>query len=288
MKIRVPATSANLGCGFDSVGFAVNLYLDLEILHESEQWEIVHDLGANIPCDKTNLIISTALGIVPDLPPHKMRMTSDIPLTGGLGSSSSALVAGIELACTLGGAALSTEETLLLACKLEGHADNVAPAILGGLEIGTYSPGNFEYVTGDMSNVGLVAYIPNYRLPTKTMRGILPSQLAYEEAVLASSISNVMVASLISGDMSTAGRMMERDRFHELYRAPLIPELGEVREIARNHGAYATYLSGAGSAIMCIADVCQVDKLAAVLSEKSDARILKLMLEPNGATLLFK
>ena len=283
MKVIVPATSANLGCGFDSVGLAVNLYLELEILEACKQWEIIHDMGASVPHDEKNLIISTALGIAPGLSPHKIRMTSDIPLTGGLGSSSSAIVAGIELACAIGNAELSTQEKLQLACKLEGHPDNVVPAILGGLVISTYVNGNLEYVEVDIPNVGLVAYIPGYRSPTEAMRDILPAGMPYYEAVWASSISNVMIASLMRGDMSKAGRMMESDLFHEKYRAGLVPELSEVRVIARKHGAYATYLSGAGSAIMCITEMDKVGQLAAALPRKSDARILKLLPEPNGA-----
>ena len=282
MRIRVPATSANLGCGFDSVGFAVNLYLELEILEPSDKWEISHELGNHIPRDKNNLIIATACSISPDLPPHKIRMTSDIPLTGGLGSSSSALVAGVELACTLGNE-LSTQEKLDYACRMEGHPDNVAPAILGGLVIGTYSNGRLDYVKADMPDVGLVAYVPSYRLSTDAMRKILPQELPHGEAVLASSISNVMVAALISGDMAKAGYMMERDMFHERYRMGLVPDLDKVRSCARKHGAYATYLSGAGSAIMCIVPPDKTYELTNTLSKLGNARVLELLTEAEGA-----
>ncbi|MCL2473807.1 MAG: homoserine kinase [Alphaproteobacteria bacterium] len=285
MKIRVPATSANLGCGFDSVGFAVNLYLELEILEPSNKWEIIHDLGADIPHDDTNLVISTARKIAPELTPHKIRMTSNIPLERGLGSSSSALVAGIELACAIGGMNLSAQVKLQLACSMEGHPDNVAPAILGGLVISTYSEGNLEYVKADLSNVGLIAYVPDYKLSTVAMRKVLPQELPYKEAVCASSISNVMIASLMSGDFVKAGQMIEQDRFHEKYRAKLVPDLEEVREIARKHGAYAAYLSGAGSTIMCMAPPAKTDELFEALTKKSvsDAEVLKLVLETQGS-----
>jgi len=282
VKIRVPATSANLGCGFDSVGFAVNLYLELEILEPSTHWEIVHNLGADIPQNHKNLVISTALGIAPELPPHKIRMTSNIPLAGGLGSSSSALVGGIELACAIGGMNLSKEVKLQLACGMEGHSDNVAPAILGGLVVGTYSEGRLEYVKASVPPVGLVAYVPNYRLSTTAMRKILPLEMSHDEAVCASSISNVMIASLMNGDFEKAGRMIEKDRFHEKYRIKLLPELEEVREIAHRHGAYATYLSGAGSTIMCITATEKTDALANALEKKDCATVLKLRIEPNG------
>ena len=282
MKIRVPATSANLGCGFDSVGFAVNLYLDVEIIEPSERWEIIHNLGAEIPQNATNLVIDTALKIIPELTPHKIRMTSDIPLERGLGSSSSALVAGIELACVIGGMNLSTQVKLQLACSMEGHPDNVAPAILGGLVISAYHEGSLEYVKLDMPKVGLVAYVPDYKLPTATMRKVLPQEMLFREAVCASSISNVMIASLIKGDMVKAGRLIEQDRFHEKYRSKLI-ELEEIREIAHKYDAYATYLSGAGSTIACLTPVEKTDQLIEVLSKISNAKTLKLAFEPNGA-----
>ena len=282
MKIRIPATSANLGCGFDSVGFAVNLFLDLEIIGPSERWEIMHDLGTEIPQNDTNLVIATALKIVPELTPHKIRMTSNIPLERGLGSSSSALVAGIELACVIGNMNLSTQVKLQLACSMEGHPDNVAPAILGGLVISTYHEGSLEYVKLDMPKVGLITYIPDYKLSTVAMRKVLPQEMLFREAVCASSISNVMIASLIKGDMVKAGRLIEQDRFHEKYRTKLI-ELEEIREIAHRYDAYATYLSGAGSTIACLTPLDKTDKLMAVLSEHKHAKVLKLSFEPHGA-----
>jgi len=283
-KIRIPATSANLGCGFDSVGLAVNLYLELDILEPSDKWEIEHNIDPRIPHDESNLIIATALKVAPELPPHKLRMTSEIPAAGGLGSSSSALVAGIELACAIGGMNLSRQVKLQLACSMEGHADNVAPAILGGLVISTYQEGNLEYVKADMPDVDLVAYVPNYTMSTTAMRKILPKELEYKEAVIASSISNVMIARLMSGDLKRAGRMMEQDRFHEKYRARLIPELEEVRETARKHKAYATYLSGSGATIMCMTPTDRTEELMAALRERGDSSIIKLAIDVDGGT----
>ena len=283
MKIKVPATSANLGCGFDSVGFAVDLYLELEILESSNKWEIMHGLGADIPHDHTNLIISTALKIAPELTPHKIHMTSDIPLERGLGSSSSALVAGIELACAIGGMNLSTQVKLQLACSMEGHPDNVAPAIIGGLVVSTYGEGILEYVKMDLPSVGIIAYVPNYKMSTVAMRKVLPQELPFKEAVWASSISNVMIASLIKGDIAKAGRMIEQDRFHEKYRAKLVPALLQLRETAHKHCAYATYLSGSGSTIITLAPIEKTDELIEVFSTNSDAQVLKLSLETNGS-----
>ena len=283
MKIKVPATSANLGCGFDSVGFAVNLHLELDVLETSDRWEIIHSLGADIPQDHTNLVISTALKIAPDLVPHKIRMTSNIPLERGLGSSSSALVAGIELACAIGGMNLSTQVKLQLACSMEGHPDNVAPAILGGLVVSTYCEGILEYVKLDMPVMGIVAYVPEYKMSTVAMRKVLPQELPFKEAVWASSISNVMIASLINGDIAKAGRMIEQDRFHEKYRSRLVPELLQMREIAHRYGAYATYLSGSGSTIISLMPTEKTNELIDALPKHSEAAVLNLSIEPQGS-----
>jgi len=280
--IRVPATSANLGCGFDSVGLAVNLYLELEILEPSEKWAVEHNLAAHIPCDERNLIVSTALKVAPNLTPHKLRVKSEIPQAGGLGSSSSALVAGIELACEIGGINLAKQAKLELACGMEGHADNVAPAMLGGLVICAYQEGNLEYIKVNMPDVDLIAYVPNYTMSTAAMRKVLPKELHYGEAVIASAVSNVMIASLLSGDFERAGRMMEQDHFHEKYRSKLIPDLEEVREIARKHKAYATYLSGSGATIMCMTPPDRTDGLMEALKERKDAKVIKLAIDTDG------
>ena len=109
MKIIVPATSANVGPGFDSVGIAVTRYLTIEVLEPADAWFIEHDLGAGIPTDEKNLLLSTALSISTDMQPHRIKMTSEVPLARGLGSSSSVIVAGIELANQLANLQLSLE-----------------------------------------------------------------------------------------------------------------------------------------------------------------------------------
>ena len=110
LTIKVPATSANIGLGFDSLGIAVNLYLTLQIGEASSEWVISHPFGEEIPTNEENLIIETALKVCPTLAPHKLVCESEIPLTRGLGSSSSAIVAGIELANVLGNLHLTNED----------------------------------------------------------------------------------------------------------------------------------------------------------------------------------
>ena len=250
MKIIVPATSANVGPGFDSVGIAVTRYLSIEVLEPADAWLIEHDLGAGIPTDEKNLLLSTALSIAPAIQPHHIKMTSEVPLARGLGSSSSVIVAGIELANQLANLQLSDAEKLRIATEIEGHPDNVAPAIFGNMVIASYIGEDVQYVTADFPSCDLVAFVPSYQLKTSDSRNVLPKEWSYKEAVAASSVANVAIAALLKGDLVTAGRSIELDHFHERYRQSLIKEFPQVKEVAHAHGAYATYLSGAGPTIM--------------------------------------
>lgn len=210
MRIIVPATSANIGPGFDSIGVALSKYLIIEVLEESTEWLVEHNL-VNIPKDHTNLLIQTALHVKSDLAPHRLKMFSDIPLARGLGSSSSVIVAGIELANQLGNLALSQKEKLEIATRLEGHPDNVAPAIFGDLVISSIVKNDIKSLEVMFPDSSFIAFIPNYELKTSDSRNVLPQKLSYEDAVASSSVANVMVASLLKGDLVTAGWAIERD-----------------------------------------------------------------------------
>jgi len=231
MKIIVPATSANVGPGFDSVGIAVTRYLTIEVLEPADAWFIEHDLGAGIPTDEKNLLLSTALSISTDMQPHRIKMTSEVPLARGLGSSSSVIVAGIELANQLANLQLSDAEKLRIATEIEGHPDNVAPAIFGNMVIASYIGEDVQYVTADFPSCDLVAFVPSYQLKTSDSRNVLPKEWSYKEAVAASSVANVAIAALLKGDLLTAGRSIESDHFHERYRQSLVKEFPQVKEV---------------------------------------------------------
>lgn len=268
MKIIVPATSANVGPGFDSVGVAVTKYLEIQVCEEREEWMIEHQLGKWIPRDERNLLLKIALQIAPDLQPRRLKMVSDIPLARGLGSSSSVIIAGIELANQLGNLKLSKHEKLQLATKIEGHPDNVAPAIYGNLVIASSVEGQVSAVVAPFPECAFLAYIPNYELRTRDSRGVLPKKLSYKEAVAASSIANVAIAALLTGDLVKAGQAIEGDLFHERYRQELVREFATIKKVAKKNGAYATYLSGAGPTVMVLADPDKMPKIKAELEKQ--------------------
>ena len=283
MKIIVPATSANVGPGFDSVGIAVTRYLTIEVLEPADAWLIEHDLGAGIPTDEKNLLLSTALSIAPAIQPHHIKMTSEVPLARGLGSSSSVIVAGIELANQLANLQLSDAEKLRIATEIEGHPDNVAPAIFGNMVIASYISEDVQYVTADFPSCDLVAFVPSYQLKTSDSRNVLPKEWSYKEAVAASSVANVAIAALLKGDLETAGRSIELDHFHERYRQSLVKEFPQVKEVAHQHDAYATYLSGAGPTIMNLLAPEHVASFVAALAALGlDGQIFQLKIDTFG------
>lgn len=253
MKIIVPATSANIGPGFDSLGVALSKYLIIEIVKPQEEWFVEHDLEF-VPSDQYNLLIKTALKVYPDLQPHHVRMISDIPLARGLGSSSSVIVAGIELANQLAHLQLSDDEKLRLATEIEGHPDNVAPAILGNLVISSYVNKKVAKVVTDFPEASFVAFVPNYPLRTSESRSVLPTQFSSKKAVAASAIANVAIAALMTGDLVEAGKAIEADLFHEPFRQKLVQEFYPIRNLGHELGAYATYLSGAGPTVMVLVE----------------------------------
>ncbi|MGY4689077.1 homoserine kinase [Salibacterium sp. K-3] len=257
LVITVPASSANLGPGFDSIGLAVNRYLTLEAEPASE-WHFSSDSPElqGIPPGKENFIYVVAeelarqLGM--DLPPCRVKMTSDIPLARGLGSSAAAIIAAVELADQLTGTSLSRKEKMRFASLWEGHPDNVGPCLYGGLIVGTHSQDATDMVHCDVPDLDLVMAVPAAELMTKKARGILPEQVEYHHAVRGSSVSNVLIAALLKGEWELAGKMMGQDVFHHPYRAKLVPGLVDIMDNVKDYGAYGAALSGAGPTVMCL------------------------------------
>ncbi|MTV82361.1 homoserine kinase [Secundilactobacillus folii] len=248
--MRIPATSANLGPGFDSIGIALHLYLTIIVEEETQHWQVNHALGPDVPNDEHNLIVQSALTVNPKLKPHQLTVMSDIPVARGLGSSSTAVVAGVKIANALGEMNLSSEQQVTLAAKMEGHPDNVAPAILGDVVVADFDGENATTVKLAMpDNLKLLAFIKKEPLLTSDSRQVLSDQLPRKRAVVGSSVANVMVAALAKGDWQLASHMMEMDQFHEAERTRLVPELPVIREAAHQLGIYGTYLSGAGPTI---------------------------------------
>lgn len=250
--IKVPASTANIGPCFDSAGAALNLYLTLDV-SKAANWEF-EQRSPLLPDDthfEDNFIYKIAKQTAErhdkQLPACKVIVTSGVPLARGLGSSASAVMAGIELANQACKLSLSPEEKLNYGTEIEGHPDNIAPALLGGLVISVKTPdGEMDWIRLADLELDVIVYIPNVELKTEEARNALPISYSRDEATTASSISNVLIASLLNGDYGLAGKMMEKDLFHEPYRANLIPNYQIIKVEAKKSGAYGTVISGAG------------------------------------------
>lgn len=277
LKLKVPASTANLGVGFDSIGMALDKYLEVEaLLSEDGQWHFEH-IGPHLkglPNDEHHYITKIAQIATQKferkMPALTLKMYSDIPLARGLGSSASALVTGLFLANYFANLKLSKYELLQLATEIEGHPDNVAPTIYGGLVLGVYDPEgkqtDVSYI--DIPKVDVIATIPEYELSTKKAREVLPESLSLKEAVKYSAISNTMISALIQHNYELAGKMMMKDGFHEPYRQHLIPDFQEIKTLSLNHGAYATVISGAGPTVLTLIKKELSGKLVRELQEK--------------------
>lgn len=271
--ISVPASSANIGPAFDSAGFAVNHYLKLHIVKQEYLWEFQHRssvLPPN-PIATEHYIYQVAKQIADwyerTLPPCKVVAESEIPLARGLGSSASAVIAGIELANQLLELNLSQAKKLEYAVKIEGHPDNVAPCLMGGLIITVIVDNQLKYIKLPPIDTDLIIYVPNQALKTEESRKVLPKSFSMEDSTRASGVSNLMIAALISGDYKLAGEMMEKDMFHEPYRAKLIPDYEKIKHDSKELGVYGTVISGAGPTLISFAPKGKGESIASEMRQ---------------------
>ncbi|MGE8080691.1 homoserine kinase [Peribacillus loiseleuriae] len=255
--IRVPASTANLGPGFDSIGMALGLYLDIQGRY-SDKWEVIplSEELSSFPSDDSNYIVMVAKEVAEyygkRLRPCRLEISSEIPLARGLGSSASAIVAGIELANIAADLNLSTQEKSRHASIFEGHPDNAAASVMGGLVVGWHSDEVTDVLSFPIEGIKVIAVIPDYELRTEDSRNALPEKLAFKDAIHGSAAANVFLGAVLSGNWPLAGEMMKRDRFHQTYRAHLVPHLPRVEELAKANGAFGTALSGAGPTVLCL------------------------------------
>ncbi|CAK1243734.1 homoserine kinase [Fructobacillus evanidus] len=287
LTITVPASSANLGLGFDCLGLALNLNLTVTVGPKTDTWQVDHPFGADIPNDETNLIVQTARLVDPDITPHQLIVKSDIPLARGLGSSSSALVAGLFLGHYLVDQTIDRHQVLQEAAALEGHPDNVAPTILGGLQLTDDNQNGVQATTLPLpKNLVAVTFIPDYPLKTAEARAALPANLPLKTAVHQSQHLANLVAACYLGDQKRLMDLVEEDQMHEPYRADLAPEFLQIRALAHSLDLAGTYLSGAGPTVVSIVERGHADQLLeAINGLKLNGTATILAVQHTGATL---
>ncbi|WP_033541957.1 homoserine kinase [Planococcus sp. CAU13] len=277
-SVKVPASTANLGPGFDSVGLALDLYLTVLVsgaeVSESpvSSVEYLTESYRSLDGGSDNLLLSTMRYVGERygqiVPPVKLEVETDIPLGRGLGSSASAIAAGIEIADRLLALDLSMQEKLVIGTELEGHPDNVSASLLGGLTI-SYWDGE-ELLVSHVADVDIavIILVPPEEFLTTESRGLLSGGLSHASAARSSAAANVFSAAVARGEWKTAGRMMEKDEFHEPFRKSRFPDFDKIRKVCREGGAYGTAISGAGPSLFVAVEPGREIRLAAELERK--------------------
>lgn len=296
IKVQVPATAANLGPGFDCLGMALELYNTVEFstIPEGLVVETEGEGTGELPRDENNLVYRAArlvferAGFQPS--GLRIRLVNGVPTGRGLGSSAAAIIGGIMAADAMAGTALSRREILHLACSLEGHPDNIAPALLGGLVIYTAQDGDINWLKIDLpNNLKAVVAVPDFASNTRETRESLPHLVTMRDAVFNIGRTALLVAALQQGDLTMLGTAMD-DRLHQPYRSGTIPGFKKVISAARLAGARGVALSGAGPSVIALADQ-NFTLIARVMQDTFrengvNTRTLVLKPSPVGARVL--
>ena len=302
IRIRVPGTSANLGPGFDTLGIACTIYNELELILKAEPGLFMDITGEGadvIPRDEANIVwqavrfILEKVGRSEEFKGGVIRMNNAIPLSRGLGSSAAAIVAGMKAANVLIGNHFSRRELLQFATEMEGHPDNVAPAIYGGFTVNVVKSGWAECFSFlPKVRLKLVVTVPEFTLSTQKSREILPKAVPLEDAIFNIGQASMLVAALSRGNEHFLRQSFD-DMLHQKYRASLIPGLYDTIEAAQKCGAIGAVLSGAGPCI--IAFTLERDRVADDVgramvhsfgAQGIASRYLKLGIDTRGAYIV--
>jgi homoserine kinase len=297
IRIDVPATSANLGSGFDSLGIALTMK-NRVWMEESDTLSITCTDNVKVPTDESNLIFWAASHLYDicgkKLPGLKIIQENNIPLARGLGSSSACIVAGILGANRFMGNPLSQNDLIHLAAKIEGHPDNTSPAISGGLVASAMEGERVYSVSVPVSEkIRFAVMIPPFELKTEKARAALPQQYSREDAVYNLSRSGLMTASLFSGKLENL-RVAVQDRIHQPYRSGLIDHYDDVFRMSYELGSLGTYVSGAGPTIIAMVDSENAEAFGnnckSHLEEKGITgwRVEILKADQNGAQIIIE
>ncbi len=292
VEVRVPASSANMGPGFDSFGIALSLYNTIRVSETDGGLNII-DSGNDeyIPHDKNNLIYKSVIRAFDEVGYSvrglQISQNSFIPMTRGLGSSSSCIVGGLIAGNIISGRKLTTQRIFELADEIEGHPDNVAPALFGGFCISCRDGGKlYRKTIRPDGKIKFVAMIPNYFVATKKSRTLLPKAVVTEDAVYNISHASMLAAAFAAGDYANLD-IFTSDRLHQPYREPIIDHMEEIFKASSDLGAYAAYLSGSGPTIVALVSAEDSefnDKMQAWLNLRGiDRKCTELTVDNVGA-----
>jgi homoserine kinase len=296
ITVRVPATSANLGPGFDALGLALRLHNVLTIESASDPEISIEGEGEKtLPRDPSHLAYQAAMAVAlrageaagsQVIRAFRLTQHNTIPLGRGLGSSAAAIVGGAVAANALLGRPLDQQALLDLATDMEGHPDNVAPALLGGLVVCTRSPSGVRWMRLAPPSLKVVLAVPDYPVSTEEARRRLPARVPFTDAVFNVTRAALLVAALTGGRSDLLDEATQ-DRLHQPYREQLVPGLTEVFSAARRAGAYGVALSGSGPAVLAFGEAAGIGPAMARAFEAAGAtsRILHAEFDIAGTVV---
>ncbi len=257
VQVKVPASTANLGPGFDTIGMAFQLYTTIRMRVADEPQVILYgEELQGLPTDTSNLVYRMAELIFSkanmEMPPLCIEMKSEVPLTRGLGSSAAAIIGGLTAANYLAGDPFTKEEIFFMATELEGHPDNVGASLFGGIVIAVMEKDRVPYIKVlPQPDLKALAVIPNFMLSTEKARGVLPEAYSRKDAVHSVSHASLLAAALATGQYEMLADAM-KDRLHQPYRMDLVPGMATLLEESHHYGALGTALSGAGPTVISL------------------------------------
>ncbi|MBS3994465.1 MAG: homoserine kinase [Alkaliphilus sp.] len=289
--LKVPATTANMGSGFDTIGMALKLFNEYEVEEISKGIEVVGTENISL---ENNLVYSSMLRTLKKYG-HMIdgiRICAkeiNIPINGGLGSSAASIVGGIMIANQIMGNNLTSHDIICLGTEIEGHPDNIAPAVLGGLTVSIYEEGNITCSKVKVpENLRFAIMFPTFSVSTQHARNVLPALYSKSDCIFNISRVALLIAAMSNGETDKL-RMATEDRIHQPYRAILIPDMNNVFSHAKELGAKAEVISGSGSTLMAIIDESNRDfqegmqKYLDTLKEKWVVKVLEV--DTEGATI---
>ncbi len=271
-QISIPASTSNIGPGFDFLGCAFQLRNEFEVepaLEDGDTNSIIFNgpQSSGLIPSSDNLFFGCAARVFErigePMPPLRVRAHVEVPNARGLGSSATATVAGILAANFIAGEPLTRQELLEIACDIEGHPDNVAPALLGGMIGGVMTESGRVIVRRWMPHpsIGFVLVSPDYEVPTRLARAALPKEIPLKDAIANATRIPLLVMALIEGDLSDL-QELTLDRWHEPYRAHLFRSLDPLKAAAFAAGAASVTVSGAGPSLLAITAVANANRVA--------------------------
>ena len=293
LEVIVPATSANIGPGYDCLGIALNLYnkfyfeeIDEGIIIEEKEKEYINE---------DNMVYQSMLyffeKVKPSIIPKgvKIKIIDNIPICRGLGSSATCIIAGLMGANYLSKSNLNKEEILKLATEIEGHPDNVAPAIYGNMIVSFMEDEKIYYDTIKVpKNLRFCALIPDFKLSTEKARGVLPKTIDHKDGVFNVSRATLLVTAFMNNNLELL-KVACKDKFHQEYRSPLINDYDKIVTYSNKLNCLGTFLSGAGPTIMSLTSDDDKDFLpdmeSYLLSLDNKLQIKDLHCDYNGVVV---